>query len=156
MGRHRKLVTLSEEEQAQLVAINKKGVHSARKISRAKALLLMHEGKTEEEIRTALSIDRNNYFKIKQRYFAGGINAALEELPRSGQPRKVTARIEAQITSLACSDAPDGSSCWTLSLINEKLVELNYVSSISNESIRQVLKKVNLNLGRSKCGVSAQ
>lgn len=156
MGRHKKIIRLSEEEQAVLVGITKKGVHSARKILRAKALLLMNEDKTEEEIRTSLSIDRNNYYKIKQRYLAGGIDAALEELPRSGQPRKVTARIEAQITSLACSAAPDGSSCWTLSLINEKLVELNCVSSISNESIRQVLKKVNLNLGRSKCGVSAQ
>jgi hypothetical protein len=55
--------------------------------------------------------------------------------------------LEAQITSIACSDAPAGSSRWTLSLINEKIVELNYVETISNESIRKVLKKVSSNLG---------
>ncbi len=72
---------------------------------------------------------------------AGGLSNALEELPRSGQPPIITERLEAMITSIACSDAPAGSSRWTLSLLNEKIVELKYIDSISNESIRQVLKK---------------
>ncbi len=70
----------------------------------------------------------------------------MEECPRSGQPPIVTERLEAQITSIACSDSPAGSARWTLSLLNEKIVELNYVETISNESIRQVLKKAGLDL----------
>lgn len=140
-------VELTNEERAILIGITKKGTHSARKILRAQALLLMHENKSVQEVQRLLSIDPNNYYKIRKRYWAGGLDAALEELPRSGQPRKVTERLEAQITSLACSAAPEGHSRWTLSLINETLVELNYVTNISNETIRKVLKKVNSSLG---------
>lgn len=116
----------------------------------------MSEGKSRSQVQSELDIDRNRYYKIKRRYFEGGLSHALEELPRSGQPRKVTERLEAQITSIACSDAPAGSSRWTLSLINDRLVELNYADGLSNESIRQVLKKASLSLGRSKCGVSGR
>ena len=105
-------------------------------------MLLFDSGKSRLEIQAGLGIDINQYYRIKQRYFAGGLINALEELPRSSQPPKVTELLEAQITSIACSDSPDGTSRWTLSLINEKLVELCYVENISNESIRKVLKKV--------------
>jgi transposase len=147
MSRKAKQVILSDTEKSELQAITKKGTHKSRKIIRAKALLLLDSGKSRLEIQSELSIDSNNFYKIKHRYFAGGLPSALEELPRSGQPPKVTAHIESQITSIACSNAPAGSSRWTLSLINEKIVELKYIDSISNESIRQVLKKVGLSLG---------
>jgi putative transposase len=114
----------------------------------------MHGGKCRADIESSLDIDANHYYRIKQRYFAGGLPQALEEYPRSGQPAKVTARLEAQITSLACSDAPAGHARWTLSLINEKLIELAYVETISNETIRQVLKKATANPGNNRCGAS--
>lgn len=155
MARPAKPITLTELELTELTAILKKGTHKSRKITRAKALLLMHSGKSQADIALALGIDRNHYFRIKQRYLAGGLAQSLEELPRSGQPAKVTARLEAQITSLACSDAPPGAACWTLSLINEKLIELAYVETISNETIRQVLKKATANPGNNRCGASA-
>jgi glutaredoxin-related protein len=59
----------------------------------------------------------------------------------------VTAELEAKITSLACSDAPDGAARWTLSLLQEAVVSLQYVDTISDESIRQVLKKASSNPG---------
>ena len=135
--------------------IIKKGTHKSRKIIRARALLLMDAGKNGLSIQAELDIDPPHYYRIKKRYFAGGLSSALNELPRSGQPPIVTPRLEAQITSLACSDAPPGSSRWTLSLINEKIVELKYVESISDESIRQVLKKASLSPGSKKCGALA-
>jgi putative transposase len=147
MSRKARQVILSEAERSELQSIIKKGTHKSRKIIRARALLLLHEGKSRPDIQSQLSIDANNFYKIKKRYFAGGLPSALEELPRSGQPPKVTAGLEAQITGIACSGPPEGSARWTLSLINEKLVELKHVGSISNECIRQVLKKANLNLG---------
>lgn len=147
MSRKAKQVILSVTEKLELQSIIKKGTHKSRKIIRAKALLMLDSGKSRHEIQSELSIDSNNFYRIKRRYFCGGLASALEELPRSGQPPKVTAQIEAQITSIACSAAPSGSSRWTLSLINEKLIELTCIDSISNESIRQVLKKANLSLG---------
>jgi putative transposase len=147
MGRKAKIINLTDSEKSELLSITKKGTHKSRKIIRAKVLLSINSGKSRIEIQSELGIDSNNYYKIKKRYFSGGLSSALEELPRSGQPPKITERLEAQITSLACSDAPAGSAKWTLSLINEKLIELKYIETISNESIRQVLKKVGLSLG---------
>jgi len=147
MGRKVRKVILSDEEKTELTSIVKKGTHKSRKITRARALLLLNDGKNRSDIQAQLGIDVNHYYRIKKRYFDGGLPAALEELPRSGQPPIVTPRLEAQITSIACSHAPEGSVRWTLSLLNEKVVELKYIDQISNESIRQVLKKVNLSLG---------
>jgi putative transposase len=147
MGRKAKIINLTDSEKSELLSITKKGTHKSRKIIRAKVLLSIDSGKSRNEIQSELGIDSNNYYKLKKRYFSGGLSSALEELPRSGQPPKITERLEAQITSLACSDAPSGSSKWTLSLINEKLIELKYIETISNESIRKVLKKANLSLG---------
>jgi transposase len=147
MARIAKKVILSASEKAELTSILKKGMHKSRKITRARALLLLDMGKSRLEIQSELGIDSNHYYRIKKRYFAGGLSHALEELPRSGQPPLLTERLEAQITSIACSEAPAGYSRWTLSLINEKIVELNYIEAISNESIRKVLKKAGLSLG---------
>lgn len=147
MARIANKVSLSESEKAELTSILKKGTHKSRKITRARALLLLDSGKSRTEIQSELGIDSNHYYRIKKRYFAAGLSNALEELPRSGQPPIVTERLEAQITSIACSDWPAGSARWTLSLLNERIVELNYVETISNESIRQVLKKAGLSLG---------
>lgn len=154
MARIAKKVTLSEAEKAELTSIIKKGTHKSRKITHAKALLLLDSGKDRPSIQSELDIDINHYYRIKKRYFEGGLPNALEERPRSGQPRKINERIEAQIRSIACSEAPEGSARWTLSLINEKLLELNCIETISDESIRLVLKKASSNHGKSKCGVS--
>lgn len=147
MARPDKKVILTNEEKAALTAIVKKGTHKSRKITRARVLLALDLGKNRANIQTEFDICSAQYYLIKRRYFEGGLSTALEELPRSGQPRKVTAVVEAHITSLACSAAPEGSSRWTLSLINEHLVALHQGKLICNESIRQVLKKVNLSRG---------
>ena len=148
MARKAQPITLTKAETLELIKITKTGTHKSRKIIRARVLLLLNEGKSRSEIQELTGIDANHFYRIKKRYVEGGIVAALEELPRSGQPPKITERLEAQITSIACSDSPEGSAKWTLKLINEKLVELNYIETISDESIRLVLKKVNVNLGK--------
>jgi transposase len=152
MARKAQALNLSDAEVLELTSIIKKGTHKSRKITRARVLLAINSGKSYAEIRSELQIERNHFYRIKRRYLEGGLASALEELPRSGQPAKVNPRLEAQITSIACSASPEGTSQWTLSLINEKLVELSYIESISNESIRLVLKKANVNPGKKKCG----
>lgn len=155
MARQARPITLTEAEKSTLTAIVKTGTHKSRKIIRARVLLLLHEGKSRLETREQVGIDENHFYRIKKRYFEGGLTAALEELPRSGQPPKVTEQLEAQITSIACSDAPAGAAHWSLRLLHEKLIELHYIETISTESIRLVLKKASANPGRKKCGVLA-
>ena len=143
MSRRPTKLELTEQEKAKLQSIVKKGTHKSRKIIRAHALLKMDACDSKQSVMLSLGIDSNHYHRIKSRYFSGGIDNALEEKPRPEQPTKITEKLEAQITSISCSDAPEGSSRWTLTLINERLVELNYVEEISKETIRKVLKKVN-------------
>jgi putative transposase len=130
-----------------LRAIVKKGTHKSRKITRARARLAMGSGKGAAAVQAEAGICSTHYHRIKRRYLAGGLAEALEERPRSGQPPKVTPALEARITSLACSDLPTGAARWTLSLLNETLVSLDYGPAVSKETIRKVLKKVSSSPG---------
>ena len=107
----------------------------------------MEGGKGAATVQAEAGISSILYHRIKRRYLAGGLAEALTERPRNGQPPKVTAALEAKITSLACRETPAGAARWTLSLLNDTLVSLDYVDTISNESIRQVLKKANASPG---------
>lgn len=140
-------VTLPPADAATLRDILKKGTHKSRTITRARALLAMGAGQGAAAVQAEAGISTSQYYRLKARYLAGGLANALEERPRSGQPPKVTAALEAQITSLACSELPAGASSWTLSLLNQTLVSLDYGPAVSNETIRQVLKKANSSLG---------
>lgn len=142
-----KAIEFSTADTATLRAILRKGTHKSRRITRARTLLLLGAGKSRPAIEAELGISAGQYWRIRGRYLAGGLAEALEERPRSGQPPKVTAALEAHITRLACSQAPAGAARWTLSLLTERVVELRYVETISDETIRKVLKKANLNPG---------
>ena len=140
-------VILPPADASTLRAIVKKGTHKSRKITRARALLAMGGGKGAAAVQAEAGISSTQYHRIKRRYLAGGLAEALEERPRSGQPPKVTPALEARITSLACSDLPTGAARWTLSLLNQTLVSLDYGPAVSNETIRKVLKKVSSSPG---------
>ena len=90
---------------------------------------------------------------VRTRYRTGGLSAALHDQPRSGQPRKVTAREEAYITTIACSTPPDGQGRWTVRLVTDRLVELSGVD-VSREAVRRALKKVTSNRGSAVNGAS--
>ena len=140
-------VIIPPADAAKLRAIVTKGTHKSRKIARARALLAMGSGQGADAVHAQVGISTTQYYRLKGRYLAGGLADALEERPRSGQPPKVTPALEARITSLACSDLPAGAARWTLSLLNENLVTLDYGPAVSRETIRQVLKKANSSLG---------
>ena len=140
-------VTVPPADASKLRAIIKKGTHKSRTITRARALLAMGAGQGAVAVQAAAGISASQYDRLKGRYLGDGLAQALEERPRSGQPPKVTATLEAQITSLACSELPTGAARWTLSLLNQTLVSLDYGPAVSNETIRKVLKKANSSLG---------
>ena len=65
----------------------------------------------------------------------------LHDAPRPGRPLEIDSRVETNIALIACSDAPEGAARWTLHLIADRLVQLKVLPSISNERVRQALKK---------------
>ena len=83
--------------------------------------------------------------KIIKRYREGDIDNALNEKQRPGAPRTFDGKAKAKITALACSTPPEGTARWSLRLLADKAVELNIVEDISYWSIREILKKTNLN-----------
>jgi putative transposase len=103
-----------------------------------------------------LALHLNTVTRILKRYETEGLVSALYDKPRSGQPRKITPAIEAQVTVLACSEPPAGHTRWTVKMITDKLIELKCLDSINDETIRGVLKKVNLSPGKSVSGVSGR
>lgn len=145
-------VQLSSVEQAELKALVSKGKHSVRKVKRGRILLESFAGKKPEVIAREVGVSLATVYNIHKRYEQQGLQAALAEKPRSGQPRKVTPAVEAAVTQIACSAAPEGRTRWTIRLINERLVSLGY--ELEDESVRLILKKVSSNPGSKSNGVS--
>ena len=125
-------------------------MRSVRKLNRVRALQFSHQGQHPEQISNLLGISVATVYNLRKRYRNEGLQRAISEKARPGQPRKVTPQVEAQITQLACSQAPDGRTRWTAALINDRLVKLDI--HIDDESVRLALKKANRPAARSSRG----
>lgn len=138
-------IRLSDHERHYLQKIVESGNDKARKITRCRILLLADEskGKTDKEISDALDVCLATIFNIRRRYHRWGLERAINEEPRSGQPPKFTGKSMAKITAIACSKAPEGHARWSLRLLADHVVELDIVESISHVSVRNILKKTN-------------
>ena len=137
------IVDLRDEECRVLRRIIRSGKHSARKIRWAHALLKANAGWNDKEIAEALDISLPTVQRIRQRFVEEGLDVALGA--RSHKPRpylqRLDGRQEARLITLACSQAPEGQQRWTLRLLAEKMVELQYVERVSYQTVRRVLKK---------------
>ncbi|MDF7822258.1 helix-turn-helix domain-containing protein [Runella sp. MFBS21] len=142
---------LSEADLTTLNQLLSKGKDSIRKMNRARVLQFLHQGQSPEQISDLLGVSVATVYNLRKRYNQQGLQGSVTEKARPGQPRKVTQQVEAQITQLACSAAPDGRTRWTVQLINQQLIKLNI--HIDDESVRLALKKVNLSLGLKSSGV---
>jgi len=138
-------VKLKPKEQKILKHVISKGTEKVRKATRCRILLLAHEGKTDAQIIAALKVARNTMRAVRSRYVQEGLEAAINEQPRPGAPKKFSGRQKAKITAIACSDPPEGRSRWTLRLIADRVVELEMVDNISHQTVKRILKKTNLN-----------
>jgi transposase len=141
------LVTLTEDERAEVLALTKKGTVSARKLTRAHILLQADAQATDDNIAQALHSGTATVERTRKRFVEEGLEAALNERPRAGGRRKLEGRQEAFLIALACSTPPDERKCWTMQLLADKLVELQQVESISDETVRRTLKKTSSNHG---------
>lgn len=120
---------------------------SQREHDRINILLLLNKGKKDSEIVDFLGVERTTIWRIRKRYLEEGLQSALQERERSGQPRKYGSKEEAEIIAMACSTAPGGRSRWTLESLTEKLRQRKGLKSINRETIRLILKKTNVSLG---------
>ena len=98
-------------------------------------------------IAETLEIGRATVQRVRKRYCQKGLDYALTELPRPGAKPRLDGRQEAYLVALACSDAPEGRTCWTLQLLANKLVQLHVVEGVSDETVRRVLKKTSSSPG---------
>lgn len=133
--RTKHIITLSNQEINQLEKITRKGNHSARVIKRAQVLLSSDQGLTDEETADQLDIAVSTAERIRYRFSEGGVERALYDAPRSGQPTKLNPKAEAHLVATACSDPPEGRSRWTLELLQKKLIKDKKVKSISTVAI---------------------
>lgn len=140
-------INLPETEQSELKEIVSQGYQSARVIARAQILLHSHSGKKPQAIAEWLGVSLATVYNVRRRYVTNGIDSALFDGERPGQPAKLTLRQQSQITALACSQAPAGHARWTIRLLADEVVNAEIVDSIAPETIRQFLKKANVSLG---------
>lgn len=153
------IVTLSQEERNFLTGLTSKGKHRSQKLLNALTLLACDEGdqqkkrSTNEEIARVLNTSMRKIDRVKKRFVMDGLDVALNG-KKGGRvyAKKADGDFEAHLVALSCSRPPDGFARWTLRLLADKVVELDYIDNISHETIRRVLKKTNLNLGGGRDG----
>jgi transposase len=147
MPKKKYIVTLTEEERSSLEQLVSKGKNPAYQVNHARILLLADTNRQEggwkdAEISQTLSISVATIERVRQRLVESGIKAALNrKSPTAPKLRKLDGKLEAHLIALSCSSAPTGRGDWTLRLLAAKMVEFNYVETISHETVRKTLKK---------------
>ncbi len=153
------IVTLTEDEREVLGVLTSKGKHKSQKILNALILLGCDEGEfqknrsTNKEIARVLNVSMKKIDRVKKRFVEDGLDITLNG--RKGSRiyvKKADGDFEAHLVALSCSDPPEGFARWSLRLLADKVVELDYIDNVSHETIRQVLKKTKSNLGSVKDG----
>ena len=110
-------------------------------------------GWTNADIASAYDVSTKKVEQLKKRFVEEGFAAALYRKPvTNAHRRKITGDEEAHLIALCCSQAPEGQERWTLRMLADKMVELDVIASVSHETIRRTLKKMNLNPGKRKNG----
>jgi transposase len=154
-------ITLAEQERKDLEALTRSGKTGAKKFIHARALLLCDAGPngpawTVADVAEALGVTPRTIEHLKKRFVEEGLEAALERKVREKPPRDVIfdGAFEARLIALACSDAPEGHRRWTVRLLADKAVELEFAPSVSHMTVQRVLKKTNLSLTSANTGKS--
>lgn len=136
-------VHLSDEQRQRLVDITSKGKTAVRTFKRSQVLLLSEQGYKDQMIAERVGVSIATVERTRQKFVQQGLDEAITEKHRAGKPGKLDAKTEALLIATACSDAPEGRAKWTMQLLADRLVALNKVDSISDETVRRILKKTN-------------
>lgn len=146
------IVELSDEQRQELRSLLRKGKASARRMTRARVLLLAAEDRPDDEVAAVLHTSRSTVERIRRRFVELGLEAALSERPRPGASPKLDERGQATLIALACSNPPEGRTTWTMQLLANELVARHVVPAISDEAVRQTLKKTASSHGSRNTG----
>jgi hypothetical protein len=153
------IVTLEPEEREQLEALVSKGKHAAQKVLTALVLLNCDTSKqrerrrSSEELAEVLQISARKIDRVKRCFVEEGLEAVFNRQPSHRvYEHIVDGDAEAHLIALSCSEPPKGRARWSLRLLAEKAVELQYVETISHETVRRVLKKTNSSPGKKWAG----
>lgn len=151
------IVDLTSEEREYLEGFTTTGRHAAYQITRARILLKADRNQPggswcDAEIKTALDVGVATVERVRRCFVEVGLAASLKRQSGGGRKRKLDGDQEAHLIALRCSDAPQGQARWTLRLLADQMVALGQVESISDETVRQVLKKTNYNPGNKSAG----
>lgn len=146
-------VTLLATERQELQALVSKGKAAARKLTRARILLLADQAeggsaKQDPEIVDALGCGRATVERVRKQFVEEGLEATLNPKPTTRTyERRLDGQAEAHLVAIVCGAPPEGRARWTLRLLADRIVGLGQVESLSHETVRQTLKKTSLNLG---------
>ena len=147
-------IRLTKNEVEELMSIINKGSHTSQTFRTAYILLNCDEGRysekvTNEQISKVLKVGMRTVDRVKKKFIEEGFESSLERrLTSRIYESKTDGDVEAKLITLCCSEPPKGFAKWSLRLLANKMIELNYVESISHVTVRSVLKKTNLSLGK--------
>jgi putative transposase len=147
-------VRLSDDERRRLRDFTTAGVASAREIRRARVLLLADEDRPDIAIADAVGCCVATVERLRRRCAADGVEATLVDRPRPGATPLLDGKAEAVLVALACTDPPGERETWTMQLLADRLVALDVVDRISDETVRRTLKKTTSNPGSARNGAS--
>ena len=151
-------VTLTKDERETLEGVLARGKAAARKLTRARILLKVDCGEhgpgwNDEEVVDALDTSASTILRLRRRFVEDGFEAALEDKPSARvYAHRLDGAAEAHLVALACSRPPEGRATWTLQLLADRLVELDVVEAVSDETVRRTLKKTSSSRGRQNDG----
>lgn len=152
-------VTLLADERTELEAITRKGSHQSQKVINALILLNCDEGEFNdhrargEDVANILRVSMRKVDRVKKRFVEEGLDAALgRQQSQRSYERKADGEFEAHLVALSCGEPPPGFARWSLRLLADRAVELEYIDSVSYETVRRVLKKTRSNRGGRLAG----
>jgi len=147
------IVTLTGSERAELRMLISTGKGAARRLAHARVLLKADQGLTDERIAREVEVGTATIERVRRRFVEEGLAASLDpHRPEKARERKIDGAVEAHLVALCCSTPPEGADRWTLRMLADKLVELEYLPSVSHEAVRQALKQTSLLPGGSRNG----
>jgi len=135
------IVSLRDDERQELIDLTKKGTDTARRIMRAYILLLADDDQPDTLIAATLHTSVSTIGRTRKRFVAGNLASALNDKPHPKRGGKLDGKGRALLVATACSTPPEGRATWTLQLLADRLIELHVVETISDETVRQELKK---------------
>lgn len=147
------LVSLTEAEQADLRQLISRGKGAARRLAHARILLKANQGRTDEQIAAEVEVGTATVERVRRRFVEEGLVASLDpRRPDTPRAHKIDGEVEAHLVALACGTPPEGKARWSLRLLADQLVELEYLPAVSHETVRQTLKQTSLAPGASRRG----